>query len=107
MRPYPEVNPRRRISANGGTSPRWSADGKELFYRVAGKLMALSIVTTPDLIPGVPHELFDGPYGAYDPMPDGQSFVAVQEMAAGDPPTRINFVLNWFEELKRVTSARR
>ncbi len=107
VRPYPEINPRRKISANGGTSPRWSSDGKELFYRVAGKLMALNIETTPDLLPGAPRELFDGPYGTYDALPNGQSFVMVKEMATGDPPTRINFVLNWFEELKRLTSAKR
>jgi len=107
VRPYPEINPRRKVSANGGTLPRWSADGKELFYRVAGKVMALSVGTRPDLLPGAPRELFDGPFRSYDVLPNGQSFVMVKEMAAGDPPTRINFVLNWFEELKRVTSARR
>ncbi|MGH2436429.1 MAG: protein kinase domain-containing protein [bacterium] len=107
MRPYPEINPRRKVSANGGRSPRWGSNGKELFYRVGGKLMALDIETRPDLLHGAPRELFDGPYGQYDALPNGQSFVMVQEMATGDPPTRINFVLNWFEELKRVTSAGR
>ena len=106
VRPYPEINPRRRISANGGTSPRWGSDGKELFYQVAGKLMALSIDTKADLVPGAPRELFNGPYGAFDVLPNGQSFVMVKEMAAGDPPTQINFVLNWFDELRRVTAAR-
>jgi serine/threonine protein kinase len=107
VRPYPEINPRRKVSANGGRSPRWGSSGRELFYRVGGKLVALDIETKPDLLHGAPRELFDGPYGAYDALPNGQSFVLVQEMAPGDPPTRINFVLNWFEELKRVTSAGR
>jgi Tol biopolymer transport system component len=107
VRPYPAINPRRKVSTNGGRSPRWGANGKELFYRVGGKVMALDIGTSTDLVTGVPRELFDGPYGQYDPLPSGQSFVMVQEMATGDPPTRINFVLNWFEELKRVTSAGR
>jgi dipeptidyl aminopeptidase/acylaminoacyl peptidase len=53
-----------------------------------------------------PRELFNGPYGAFDALPNGQSFVMVKEMAAGDPPTQINFVLNWFDELKRVTAIR-
>jgi serine/threonine-protein kinase len=107
VRPYPEVNPRRKISANGGTAPRWGSRGKELFYRIGGKVMAVNVETRRDLVAGTPHELFDGPYGAYDAQPDGASFVMVKEMADGDPPTRINFVLNWFEELKRLTSAGR
>jgi eukaryotic-like serine/threonine-protein kinase len=107
VRPYPEINPRRKVSVNGGTSPRWGAHGKELFYRVGGKVMALTIDTTADLVSGTARELFDGPYGAYDALPNGQSFVIVKEMADGDPPTRINFVLNWFDELKRLTSASR
>jgi eukaryotic-like serine/threonine-protein kinase len=105
VRPYPELNPRRKISTNGGRSPRWASNGKELFYQVGGKLMALDIETSPDLLPGAPRELFEGPYGTYDPLPNGQSFVMVQEMTTGDPPTRINFVLNWFEELKRATTS--
>jgi serine/threonine-protein kinase len=106
VRPYPEINPRRKVSTNGGMWPRWSKDGKELFYGVGGKIMALSVERTPDLVPGVPRELFDGPYGQYDTLPNGQ-FVAVKEMAAGDPPTRINLVLHWFEEIKRLTHSGR
>jgi Tol biopolymer transport system component len=102
VRPYPEGNPRRKVSANGGTAPRWGTHGKELFYRVGGKVMALNVETRPDFVAATPRELFDGPYGAYDALPDGASFVMVKEMADGDPPTRINFVLNWFEERMRV-----
>jgi hypothetical protein len=107
VRPYPELNPRRKVSVNGGKSPRWSSSGKELFYRVGGKLMALTIETKPELVSGAPRELFDGPYGTYDAMPNGQSFILVKEMAEGDPPTRINFVLNWFEDVRRAISAGR
>lgn len=107
VRPYPEINPRRKLSINGGTSPRWSRDGKELFYRIGGKLMAVKIDTTGSLRLGAPRELFDGPFGAsYDVLPNGPAFVMVKEMDAGDSPTRINFVLNWFEELKRLSSAK-
>jgi eukaryotic-like serine/threonine-protein kinase len=108
VRPYPEMNPRRKISMSGGTLPRWSADGKELFYRIGGKLMVVKIDTTRDFRAGAPRELFEGPFGAgYDVLANGQGFVMVKEMDTGDSPTRINFVLNWFEELKRLSSPRR
>jgi dipeptidyl aminopeptidase/acylaminoacyl peptidase len=105
VRPYPAINPRKKISTNGGTEPRWGPNGRELFYRIGGKLMAVDIQTTPELVAGVPSELFEGPYGGYDVLPNGRSFVMVREMAADDPPTRINLVVNWFEELKQLVSS--
>ena len=107
VRPYPEVNPRRRISTDGGRTPRWGAGGKELYYLVGGKLMVVDIETEPELVAGSPRELFEGPYGnGYDAAPDGQSFVMLREMVEGDPPLRINFIANWFDELKRRVPSR-
>ncbi len=104
VRPYPQINPRMKISTNGGTSPRWGPGGRELFYRIGGKLMAVSVTSTPELVASPPRELFDGPYGAYDTLPDGQSFVMVKVRSAGDTPTRINLVLNWFQEVTRLAA---
>jgi serine/threonine protein kinase len=107
VRPHPEVNPSIRISTNGGRSPRWGADGRELFYLVGGKLMVVEMETEPNLTPGAPRELFEGPYDRYyDPAPDGQSFVMIRKMDEGDPPLRFNFIANWFEELKRLAPVR-
>jgi serine/threonine protein kinase/Tol biopolymer transport system component len=107
IRPYPEVNPSTRISTDGGRSPRWSADGRELFYLVSGKLMVVDIETEPNLAPSAPRELFQGPYDRYyDPAPDGQSFVMIREMEEGDPPLRFNFIANWFEELRHLAPTR-
>ena len=70
------------------------------------RLMVVDIETKPNLAPGAPRELFEGPYGRYyDPAPDGQSFVMIREMEEGDPPLRFNFIANWFEELKRLAPA--
>jgi serine/threonine-protein kinase len=105
LRPYPQVNPRIKVSTNGGTSPRWGPGGRELFYRVGGKVLAVDLTFTPDIVPGPAHELFSGAYGAYDVLPDGKSFVMVKERSAGDPPTRINLVMNWFDVVRRLTSS--
>ena len=66
--------------------------------------MAVPVTPTPEFVAAPPRELFDGPYGAYDALPDGQTFVMVKERSAGDAPTRINLVLNWFEEVKRLAA---
>jgi serine/threonine protein kinase len=44
-------------------------------------------------------ERTDGPAGVVSP--DGQRFLAVQAVEPERPPTQINIVLKWFEELKR------
>jgi len=73
------------------------------------KRQAVGIATQPSFAVGKPQMLFEGPYESppvpnanYDVSPDGQRFLMVkpseQEQAA---PTKINVVLNWFEELKR------
>ena len=41
---------------------------------------------------------------AYDVAPDGQRFVMVRDLnqVEAQPVTRINIVLNWFDELQRL-----
>jgi eukaryotic-like serine/threonine-protein kinase len=50
-----------QVSTAGGISPRWRADGKELYYiGQAGQMMAASItVMGTSLAPGAPVKLFD------------------------------------------------
>jgi len=72
-------------------------------------MMAVDIVTQPAFSAGRPKLLFEGPYllsagnlPAYDVSRDGQRFLMVEESRQEQPPTQINVVLNWFEELKRL-----
>jgi WD40 repeat protein len=103
---FPVPSSKFRVSNNGGVQPRWSRDGKELFYIAAdGKLMAVDVKTAPTFHAEIPHALFDPHvYGGsttnynfrYDVSPDGRRFLvnsAVQsESRAPDP---ITVVLNW------------
>jgi hypothetical protein len=90
----------------------WNRNGREFFYRVNEKMMAVDISTQPGFAAGKPRQLFEGHFlkngvgyarPNYDVSPGGQRFLMVkpveQEQA---PPTQINVVLNWTEELKRL-----
>jgi len=111
VRPYPEVNGGKwPISTSGGVEPRWSPDGRELFYRNGDAMMAVAVETKPTFKAGVPKELFRGSYFStigmhWDISPDGKRFLMIKE--AGDKtdaapgPRKIVVVLNWFEELKQ------
>ena len=110
--PYPGPGGTTVISTGGGRSPRWSADGRELFYRNGDEMLVVPMETEPSLQVGTPQMLFAGPFvqevassGAhnYDVAPNGQRFVMMK--TAGDeageeiPPNQIQVVLNWDKEL--------
>jgi Tol biopolymer transport system component len=51
---------RRQISANGGSSPMWSRDGKELFFLSGTSMMVARVSVTPTLTSSRPDVLFTG-----------------------------------------------
>jgi hypothetical protein len=96
-----------QVSTEGGRGPRFRSDGRQLFYRNGDNMMAVDIDSSEELVLGKPVLLFEralAEYGsappAYDVAPDGR-FVMVEEGQSEPPPTRLNIVLNWGEELKR------
>ncbi|MEJ2205600.1 MAG: hypothetical protein P8170_15995 [Gemmatimonadota bacterium] len=102
---YPGPGPPMQISTDGGREPLWSRDGTELFYRHAGRMMAVPVQTEGPFAAGPPIELFEDPYAPeykgrsnYDVAPDGRFLmVAVEE---GSEPARLDIILNWFDELE-------
>jgi serine/threonine protein kinase/Tol biopolymer transport system component len=100
------------VSNGGGSQPRWSRDGKELFYFAPDStLMAVSVTTTGGTFqPGVPKALFRAPIlggagggagGAWrwDISPDGKRFLintALDEATASP----VTIVLNWQSAVK-------
>src|SRR5262245_26755461 len=62
----PENSRSVQVSLQGGDHPMWRADGRELYFVSAGKLIALPVESTsPDLHLGHPAPLFDLPVGSY------------------------------------------
>ena len=108
VRPFPGPGgPVIPVSTQGGTQPRWSRNGKELFYRTGNRMMVVDVIWIPDLVLSPPRTLFDQRYSSalggttpnYDVSPDGQRFLMVKdELVSG----RLNVVLNWTEELKHL-----
>jgi eukaryotic-like serine/threonine-protein kinase len=65
--PYPQIgNNIWQISQNGGDAPLWSPDGRELFFRNRGAVVAVSVKTNPALIFEKQRALFRGNYLAID-----------------------------------------
>ncbi len=115
VRPLPHVEGGRwRISTDGGHSPIWSRDGRQLFFVSQGRAMSVPIEVAATLRPGTPTVMFDLPpfyrSGArigrqWDIAPDGERFLIMNpgESATSEPSqSRMVVVLNWLEELKRL-----
>jgi dipeptidyl aminopeptidase/acylaminoacyl peptidase len=101
VRPYPDVDSNRwRLSADGGQFPRWSSDGRTVFYRRGTSMMAVSVRAGDAFAFDAPVRLFDGPYlPDYDLARDGR-FLMIREPADSPVAYRIVVVLNWTEELR-------
>ena len=82
MQSYPSGADRIPISTGGGFLPRWSRDGRELFY-ITGDAVA-AVVIRPDGSFGPPRRLFDktnfltSRFRSYDTSPDGKRFLMIQ-----------------------------
>jgi serine/threonine-protein kinase len=101
--------------------PRWSPDGKELFFFVGGRLRVVGVKTQPDFVFGNAQRLarpaywLDGAGDAgtqWDVLPDGQHFIIAAEAGLIGQSNavvlgqQIQVVLNWFEELKQRVPAK-
>jgi Tol biopolymer transport system component len=103
--PFPLTGERWRVSTAGGADPLWSRDGRELFYRAGGKVMAVDVRTSPGFRAGTPRELFPDSFAVSPNFMTGYSVAADRRFLFAqpvkpDPPTRaVQVVLNWFSEL--------
>jgi eukaryotic-like serine/threonine-protein kinase len=105
VRPFPGPGSQWQVSTGGGEEPVWSREGKEIFYRNGTKWMAVDVKTTSEFSATPPRLLFTGPYvnvpgPSYDVGPDGR-FVLIEGPPEA-PVTRLNVVLNWFADLRRL-----
>jgi serine/threonine-protein kinase len=106
--PFPNTNAAKWIvSTLGGTEPRWSRRGNELFYRDgAGNMVAAAVTTNPVFSVTGSTILFSASrFGAFEASPaydvsaDDRRFLMLRPVA-GSVPDRLIVVENWFEELK-------
>ena len=112
VRPFPGPGGKWQISTGGGQYPKWSRNGKELFYRTSeSKLMVASYTASGDSFSAdkpqlwSPGQFTDRGLGFYnfDLHPDGKR-VAVLKAPGTERDAamnKVNIVLNWFEELKQ------
>ena len=103
---FPSASTRVQVSQDGGVSPMWSPDGREVYYRApqsegAGQMMAVT-VDTSGAKPRVdtPRVLFAGAFqGNGDVAPDGR-ILLVKQTTRESATKVIQLVFDWFDELQ-------
>jgi eukaryotic-like serine/threonine-protein kinase len=104
---FPAGGAKWQVSSNGGSTPKWRRDGKELFFLDPQDNMVAVDVTTPGntVKLGAPHALFQAvgiqrDFGPYDVSADGKKFLINSgNLKEGTNP--VTLVQNWTAELKK------
>jgi serine/threonine-protein kinase len=121
VRPFPNVDDGRYdVSTDGGRTPAWSPNGRELFFANGTRLLAAAVQLSPAFRASTPTVLFErssivfddrlrsggGNQRTYDVGEDGQRFLMIRqgESAAG---LTIVVVRNWDQELRAMAPGRR
>jgi eukaryotic-like serine/threonine-protein kinase len=102
---FPEGGGKRQVSNGESGGPRWSRNGRELFYYAAdGKLMAAPVRIGESLEMDAPVPLFEFRTGTgianftpYAVTNDGQRFL-INEIAETEPNAPLMVVINWAAE---------
>jgi serine/threonine-protein kinase len=116
VRPFPDVDRRTwQVSAGGGAQPKWSPDGRELYYRTPGNLMVARIQTVPGFSRATPEVLFSTAgyviptvNRAYDVAPNGRFLLMKgegNEAGKSQSGQQLIYVQDWFDELLRLVPA--
>jgi len=107
VKPFGRPGDAVQVSAGGGNAPRWSPDGKEIFFRQGDVFMAATVGTAGGaLAVGDPRKLFEARAAigrstfqpGYSVAADGRFLVHLLDPKA--IPTQIDVVLDWFDELR-------
>jgi serine/threonine-protein kinase len=114
VRPFPEVGAGKwQVSSGGGQEPKWSRDGRTLFYLGPSSLMEAAVRdgasftydTSRAVLNLQPYAFTDLPPRRYDVSPDGQRFLLMRQSGVGADgdvtPAQVVVVTNWVEELKQ------
>jgi Tol biopolymer transport system component len=115
VRSFPEPGVRHDVSAGPGFNPRWSPDGRSLFYvkftEHGDALMEVDVRTAPTWAVTAPTQLFSLAglnINFFDVQPGGKHFVFVTNpsTAVSTQSRSMVLVVNWLDEFKRILQSR-
>jgi Tol biopolymer transport system component len=125
VQPFPGPGARVQVSLEGGDSPAWNPNGREIFFiesdpsSLRRRMMAVDFAPGTNAELATPRRLFEFDASdlqaacqmmtCYAVSSDGRRFYTTQSVKAEPPPpvTRIDLILNWRAELEAKVPSRR
>lgn len=105
---YPGPGGKWQVSNGDARRPRWSKDGKKLFYdSELNKIMTVDVtITGAGFRAGVPHQVFEtaGFEGSFDVAGDGRLLFGRTQAAAAPRPT-LRVIENFDAEIGRLSAS--
>lgn len=108
VRAYPGGESKYQVSTQGGVVPRWSHDGREIFFLDGRAIWSAAVHTAPTFASEPPRRLFvlsDEAMGGFDPSPDGKRFVMGEKDPIELRPLDLVIIPGWVEEMKSRLAA--
>jgi Tol biopolymer transport system component len=99
---FPGPGGKWQVSNGGGSSPSWSADGKQLYYPNVDKLMLVPIQDVDTFRFGAPTALpiHLNEFASFGPVAPGERFPALKTLSGGQSHPQ-EVILNWTGILKQ------
>jgi serine/threonine-protein kinase len=108
VEPYPPTGERIQVSILGGSEePRWSDDGRRLYYRSGRRIMLADVERSPTFSVGSPRVVFEGDFvnvggRSYDVAPGDTRFLIIDDPVV--TTTTLRVVQGWIGEVERLIS---
>jgi len=103
VRPLAGAGRRQQVSLNGGLNPRWSRDGRTLYFVQGGVLVEASLAVGTEISVTGMRPLFDAPNRQYDVFPGDSLFaVSVPEGEGAGRASDILVIANFDVLLRRL-----
>ncbi len=102
VRPFPTADGKWEITQQIALEPRWSPDGRRLYYRTNGGPKYVSVDASEGFLVGRPILVEEGPIGTpfnhtYSIHPEGDRLLAVRPHLEDDELWRVHVILGWQE----------
>jgi len=111
VQPLGTEGPRVQVSTEGGESPRWSPDGRTLYYVAANSIVAAARAPGAEFQVAARRTVVDGGVsdlnGAnvnWDLHPGGKEFLYIDQTGGG--ATRLVWILDWTELVRAMATDR-
>jgi serine/threonine-protein kinase len=106
LQPVPPTGERYQVSRVGGAEePRWSPDGKKIYYRSGQRIMVVDVQTDPELKLSEPRVFHEGDFvnvsgRSFDIDPDGSRALIIQ--GSEEIARSVRMITHWLDRVKEL-----